>query len=70
MAEKEDRDGRDSGSEKVRLNLWINRMQYNELKMLADYEGRTVSDIVRQVLNSHLRDNSDSVERQRTRKKG
>lgn len=69
MAANSDQNGQDSGNGKVRLNLWINRRQYNDLKMLADFEGRSVSDIVRQVISSHLRDNSDSVDEQRDRKR-
>ena len=56
--------------DKVRLNLWMVRGQYDELKMLAEYEGRTVSDIVRQLVGIHLRDNIDSVDRQRKRMEG
>ena len=58
------------GNGKVRMNLWMNSGQYDELKMLAEYEGRTVSDIVRQLVGIHLRDNIDSVDRQRKRMEG
>ncbi len=63
MSEKENEGN--TGSDKVRLNLWITRRQHDELNMLAEYEGRSVSDIVRQVLGIHLRDNSDQIEKQR-----
>jgi len=48
-------------NDKARLNLWMKRRQYDELKMLAEFEGRTVSDIVRQVVSAYLRDNSETV---------
>ena len=62
--------GNGRGKDKVRMNLWMNRGQYDELKMLAEYEGRTVSDIVRQLVGIHLRDNVASVDRQRKRMEG
>lgn len=49
---------RDGRSSKIRLSMWLNRRQHEELKELAEYEGRTVSDIIRQLVSSHLRDNS------------
>lgn len=61
MGVKDAQTGQDLQDEKVRLNLWLNPRQYDELKMLARYEGRSVSDIVRQVLSAHLRDNKDVV---------
>lgn len=41
---------------KVRLNMWITRRQHEELRELASFDGRTVSDLIRQVLGSFLRD--------------
>lgn len=61
MGAKDAQNGQDPQEDKVRLNLWLNPRQYDELKMLARYEGRSVSDIVRQVLSAHLRDNQDVV---------
>jgi len=49
--------------DKARLNLWMKRRQYEELQQLAEYEGRTVSDVVRQLVNGFLRDNSDTVDK-------
>jgi len=56
MASRKD-DGKDSGGpEKVRLSMWLTRRQHAELKMLAEYDGRTVSDIIRQLVSIHLND--------------
>jgi hypothetical protein len=41
----------------ARVHLRLAQRQYDELKMLADFEGRSVSDIIRQVISAHLRDN-------------
>lgn len=41
---------------KVRLSMWITGRQHAELKELASYEGRTVSDIIRQLVSIYLRD--------------
>lgn len=54
---------------KVRLNMWLKSTTYNELKMLSEFEGRTVSDIVRQVIGVYLRDNENSIDKQRSRAK-
>ena len=40
----------------VRVHLRIARRQHDELKHLAELEGRTVTDICRQIINAHLRD--------------
>ena len=47
-------DAADNG--KVRLSMWLTSRQHRELKSLAEYEGRTVSDIIRQLISIHLRD--------------
>lgn len=52
---------------KVRLNMWLKSTTYTELKMLSEFEGRTVSDIVRQVIGVYLRDNENSIDKQRDR---
>lgn len=46
----------DERHSKVRLNMWLTGRQHSELKSLAQYEGRTVSDIIRQLISIHLRD--------------
>ena len=43
-------------SDAKRIHIRVNGKVYDELQMLADFEGRTVSDIVRQVVFEHLRD--------------
>lgn len=65
MAVKDAQNGKDEqeGADKVRLNLWLTRGVHDELRMLAGLEGRSVSDIVRQVLNEHLRNNQDVIKR-------
>lgn len=50
-----------SGNGKSRMNLWMKTRQYEELKMLAEFEGRSVSDIVRQLVGGFLRDNSETI---------
>jgi predicted DNA-binding protein len=40
----------------VRVHLRIARRQHDELKHLAELEGRTVTDICRQIISAHLRD--------------
>lgn len=55
-------DGSSVSPKNTRLNMWMNTSHYQELKMLAEFEGRTVSDIVRQVINIYLRDNSESIQ--------
>jgi len=52
----------------TRLNMWMDASHYDELKMLAEFEGRTVSDIVRQVINIYLRDNSESIQNHKKRR--
>lgn len=54
----EDRESEDSGSRKVRLSMWLTIRQHSELKEIAAYEGRTVSDLIRQLVGIFLRDNS------------
>ena len=44
---------------KVRLSMWLTKRQHSELKELAEYEGRTVSDIIRQLVGIHLRDEAN-----------
>jgi predicted DNA-binding protein len=46
----------DVGSEKVRVNMLLPKHQHAKLKKLAGYEGRTVSDMIRQLIAVHLRD--------------
>jgi hypothetical protein len=41
---------------KRKLQMFIVERQWDELKELADYEGRTVSDLVRQILAEFLKD--------------
>jgi len=45
-----------SSTGKVRLSMWLTKRQHSELKELAMYDGRTVSDIIRQLVGMHLRD--------------
>ena len=52
--------GQDSVA-KVRLSMWLTSRQHSELKQLAEYEGRTVSDIIRQLISIHLRDNNQQT---------
>lgn len=59
--------GKEKGKN-TRLNMWMNTSHYEELKMLAEFEGRTVSDIVRQLVNIYLRDNADSIANHKVRK--
>lgn len=47
-------------SDKMRLSMWLTKRQHSELKELAAYEGRTVSDIIRQLVGIHLRDNAQN----------
>jgi len=63
-------DGGNTGRNKsTRLNMWMDSSHYKELKMLAGFEGRTVSDIVRQVVNIYLRDNSESIQKHKKAQK-
>ena len=43
-------------SDAKRIHIRLNRKHYEELQMLAELEGRTVSDIIRHVIYCHLRD--------------
>jgi len=43
-----------AGKRKVRLNVWMERSRYVELKELAHYEDKTVSDIVRELIDKLL----------------
>jgi hypothetical protein len=52
-----------------RLQLRIPMSHYKELKMLAEYDGRTVTDLIRQVLGSFLRDTGQSTETESGEKK-
>lgn len=47
----------------VRVHVRLNKRVHDELKMLGDHEGRSVSDIVRQIINAHLRNNEDIISR-------
>jgi predicted DNA-binding protein len=40
----------------VRVHLRIAKRQHDELKHLAELDGRTVTDICRQIISVHLRD--------------
>jgi hypothetical protein len=52
-----------------RLQLRIPMSHYRELKMLADYDGRTVTDLIRQLVGSFLRDNARGSETESGEKK-
>jgi hypothetical protein len=52
-----------------RLQLRIPMSHYKELKMLAEYDGRTVTDLIRQVLGSFLRDTGQGTETESGEKK-
>jgi predicted CopG family antitoxin len=41
-------------NKKVRFNMWIQGTAYNELKALGLFEGRSVSDIVRVLINDYI----------------
>lgn len=56
MAEDQEQDVGNSNRPKVRLSMWLTSRQHSELKRIAQYEGRTVSDIIRQLVGIHLRD--------------
>lgn len=58
-----ERERRDAGM--VRLNLWIKKRHHEELKHLSDLDGRSVSDLVRQIVGSFLRDRGDVKETSR-----
>jgi len=58
----QDQEVKSNRNSKVRVNMWLPRHQHDELKQLAEYEGRSVSDIIRQLIASYLRDSS-SVEK-------
>jgi len=45
----------------VRVHIRLSKRVHDDLKMLGDIEGRSVSDIIRQVINAHLRNNSESI---------
>jgi hypothetical protein len=52
-------DGGEHGSDWVRVSMRLRRRQYEELKMLAGYEGRTATDVIRQLLSIFLRDHDE-----------
>jgi len=43
-------------SDSKRIHIRVNGKVYDDLRILAEFEGRTVSDIVRHVIFMHLRD--------------
>jgi len=45
----------------VRFNMLIKRSHYEELQELAGYEGRSVADIVRQMVAETLRDREEAA---------
>ena len=57
----EDKETQKDASQKVRLSMWLSKRQHDELKQLAEYEGRTVSDLIRQLVGSFLRDNNEKM---------
>ncbi len=56
------------GQEKKRLHIQMLQSHYDELDHLAKLEGRTVSDVVRQIIASFLRDEPE-VERIRNQRR-
>lgn len=54
MAQDGDKPG--NASDSKRIHIRVNGKVYDDLRMLAEFEGRTVSDIVRHVIFMHLRD--------------
>ena len=49
----------ESTNDRVRLNVWIHSRHHSDLKKLAEYEGRSISDLVKQAIISHLKDSED-----------
>lgn len=45
--------------DKHTFNLWLRKSHYAELQELASHEGRSVADIIRQLIAEFLRDDSD-----------
>lgn len=52
----QDGDKPENVSDSKRIHIRVNGKVYDDLRMLAEFEGRTVSDIVRHVIFIHLRD--------------
>ena len=46
-----------NASDARRINVRLSAKQYEELNMLAEHEGRRVTDIIRHVIFMHLNDN-------------
>ena len=42
-----------------RMSIRIVLPQYKKLKKIADHDGRTVSDVIRQLIGQFLRDSND-----------
>lgn len=68
MAVSQDDENSGGRKKSTRLNMWMDTSHYEELNMLAEFEGRTVSDIIRQLVNIHLRDNSESIQNHQERR--
>lgn len=45
-----------------RMSIRIVKTQYGKLKRIADHEGRTVSDMIRQLIGQFLRDSNNFFE--------
>ena len=39
---------------KIRFNMWLQNSTYNDLKQIALFEGRSVSDIIRVLANEYI----------------
>jgi len=58
MAVNQNQDEGKEALKKVRVGVWLVGRQLAELRMQADHEGRTVSDIIRQAIETHLGDST------------
>jgi len=43
-----------NGLNSIRFNMWMKERMLGELKFYAEYEGRSVSDIVRMLCNEYI----------------
>lgn len=50
-----------SKEDTVRFNMLMKRTHYEELQELAGYEGRSVADLIRQMVADALRDREEST---------
>lgn len=47
--------GQDAQDKKVRISIWMPKIQHTKLKMVGEREGRSVTDLIRQQVGDFLR---------------